>query len=99
MIWRDSRELGVGMAKNRSGQIFVVANYDPPGNFIGSFAENVPPIGGFDETSERSKQSPVSSDTITEHTKEDCTNLEVFIKAILRYHNEYRRKHGVTELK
>lgn len=98
-MWRDSRELGVGMAKNRSGQIFVVANYDPPGNFIGSFAENVPPIGGFDETNDTSKQSSVPSDTSTEQTKEDCPNLDIFIKAILRYHNEYRRRHGVAELK
>lgn len=102
MIWRDSRELGVGMAKNRSGQIFVVANYDPPGNFIGSFAENVPPIGGFDESADAPKQLAVLSEAPIEQTKEDqlqSANLDVFIKAILRYHNEYRRKHGVAELK
>jgi hypothetical protein len=45
VVWRDSKELGVAVAKSRNGQIFVVANYSPPGNFIGSFAENVPPIG------------------------------------------------------
>jgi hypothetical protein len=45
VVWRDSKELGVAVAKNRSGHIFVVANYSPPGNFIGSFAENVPPLG------------------------------------------------------
>lgn len=99
VIWRDSRELGVGMARNRSGQIFVVANYDPPGNFIGSFAENVPPIGGFIETDDTSKQLTIPTDMSTEQSKEDGANLDVFIKAILRYHNEYRRKHGVNELK
>lgn len=31
VVWKESRELGVGMAKNRSGEVFVVANYDPPG--------------------------------------------------------------------
>lgn len=31
VIWKESRELGVGMARNRSGEVFVVANYDPPG--------------------------------------------------------------------
>lgn len=45
VVWRDSKELGVAVAKNRNGHIFVVANYSPPGNFIGSFAENVPPVG------------------------------------------------------
>lgn len=29
VVWKESRELGVGMAKNRSGEVFVVANYDP----------------------------------------------------------------------
>lgn len=87
------------MAKNRSGQIFVVANYDPPGNFIGSFTENVPPIGGFDESHDKSKPTSVSPESFLDSDKEDDLNLEIFIRAILRYHNEYRRKHGVAELK
>lgn len=100
VIWRDSHELGVGMAKNRTGQIFIVVNYDPPGNFIGSFTENVPPLGGFDgESNEKSKRSLVSFESFLHPEKEDDLNLEVFIKAVLRYHNEYRRKHGVPELK
>ncbi|CAG2063987.1 unnamed protein product [Timema podura] len=43
VVWKGSKELGVAVAKSRNGQIFVVANYSPPGNFIGSFAVNVPP--------------------------------------------------------
>ncbi|KAJ8672875.1 hypothetical protein QAD02_004136 [Eretmocerus hayati] len=41
VVWRDSSELGVGMARNRNGEVYVVANYNPPGNFLGSFVENV----------------------------------------------------------
>lgn len=100
VVWRDSRELGVGMAKNRTGQIFVVANYDPPGNFIGSFAENVPKIGGFDDREiEKIKGSTVSFESMLDSDKMEDLNLEIFIKAILRHHNDYRRKHGVPELK
>lgn len=44
-MWKDSRELGVAVARSKTGQVFVVANYSPPGNFVGCFAENVPPIG------------------------------------------------------
>lgn len=99
VIWRDSLALGVGMAKNRTGQIFVVANYDPPGNFIGSFTENVPPIGGFDDDQMDKMKSLTSYESFLEPDKVDDLNLEIFIKAILRYHNEYRRKHGAPELK
>lgn len=98
IVWRDSRELGVGMAKNRSGQIFVVANYDPPGNFIGSFSENVPPIGGFDDkTIER--MSHVSFDSYLDPGKDDNLDVQIFVEGMLRVHNEYRRKHGVPELR
>lgn len=45
VIWANSKEMGVGVASNRSGQIFVVACYDPAGNFLGQFKENVPPVG------------------------------------------------------
>lgn len=42
LIWRSTTELGIGMAKNRKGQIYVVANYSPRGNNIGHFVANVP---------------------------------------------------------
>lgn len=47
LVWKDSKELGVGMSKNSKGQVYVVANYDPPGNYVGKYAVSVPPIGGF----------------------------------------------------
>ena len=30
VVWKSSRELGVGVASN-GGRVLVVANYDPPG--------------------------------------------------------------------
>uniref|UniRef100_A0A0A9Z3Z5 Golgi-associated plant pathogenesis-related protein 1 n=1 Tax=Lygus hesperus TaxID=30085 RepID=A0A0A9Z3Z5_LYGHE len=48
VVWLESEELGVGVARSPDMKhIYVVCNYNPPGNFIGSFADNVPPIGGF----------------------------------------------------
>jgi hypothetical protein len=41
VVWRNSTELGMGMARDRSGKVIVVANYNPPGNYIGQFAQNV----------------------------------------------------------
>lgn len=44
VIWTDTKEVGVGVAKSKDGHIYVVANYYPPGNVIGSFATKVPPL-------------------------------------------------------
>lgn len=42
VIWKKSAELGIAWARSRSGKIIVVANYNPAGNLLGTFAENVP---------------------------------------------------------
>lgn len=45
VVWEDTREIGVGVARSKEGQIFVVAYYSPPGNVMGSFSKKVkPPI-------------------------------------------------------
>lgn len=43
VVWEDTKEVGVGVAKSKDGHVYVVANYFPPGNMIGSFAKKVPP--------------------------------------------------------
>jgi len=42
VVWDNSKKLGVGVAQ-REGKVIVVANYDPPGNYRGQYAKNVPP--------------------------------------------------------
>lgn len=45
VIWEDTKEVGVGIARSKDGHVYVVANYSPPGNMIGSFAKKVrPPV-------------------------------------------------------
>ena len=47
LVWKSSREVGIGRAQSRDGRWFVVANFFPAGNFIGRNAENVlPPRDG-----------------------------------------------------
>lgn len=41
MVWRDTKEIGVGRAKGKSGQVVIVANYKPRGNIFGQFTANV----------------------------------------------------------
>lgn len=80
--------------------MFVVGNYDPPGNFIGSFVENVPPLLSLSDSkvSEASSTSSTGGDLSTK-TNKDGVSFELFQKAMLKYHNDYRRKHKVPDLK
>lgn len=41
MVWKETKEVGVGRAINSHGQTFVVALYQPPGNVRGNFPANV----------------------------------------------------------
>ena len=41
LIWKDSKQLGVGVAKSRKGFTKLVAKYKPAGNVIGSYTQNV----------------------------------------------------------
>ena len=44
VVWKGSREIGIGRAFADNGQtVFVVCNYLPAGNVIGHFKENVLP--------------------------------------------------------
>jgi len=44
VVWKESTRLGLGMAHSSDGHTWVVANYDPPGNFQGKYKQNVMPI-------------------------------------------------------
>ena len=45
IVWAASREMGAGKAASATGSQFVVARYNPPGNVVGQFPENVKPKG------------------------------------------------------
>jgi len=47
LVWKSSRDVGIGRSQSRDGKWFVVANFFPAGNFVGRNAENVfPPRDG-----------------------------------------------------
>lgn len=94
----------------RSGQVFVVANYDPPGNYIGSFAKNVPPPGGFEipkiivdkPTAAGAENGKTTATKVEKHVRivdeNDPDQFDEFSQAMLRHHNEHRRRHGAPDL-
>ncbi|CAG0882447.1 unnamed protein product [Cyprideis torosa] len=43
VVWAASRRLGVGRAQANNGAWYVVANYDPRGNYLNEFTQNVFP--------------------------------------------------------
>ena len=44
VVWATSTELGCGKAVAKNGGVYVVCNYNPPGNYQGEFKSNVLPI-------------------------------------------------------
>lgn len=44
VVWKSSTQLGCGKAKSSDGKVFVVCNYNPPGNYQGQFPQNVLPV-------------------------------------------------------
>jgi len=57
LLWRPSSKIGVGVSKSPRGGYFVVVNYDPRGNYIGQFMNNLPEITqeDIDTASENAK--------------------------------------------
>lgn len=48
VVWKGCTEIGVAVAGNSRNGTYVVVVYNPPGNVIGHFMENVPrPVGTY----------------------------------------------------
>lgn len=102
VIWKSSEFLGVGVAKNSQGSIYVVANYSPAGNFVKHYVENVPPLNPAYQVEMAKKKESVStkfsSETPTARKLEQGgIDTVQFALDALKIHNEYRRRHGVPE--
>ena len=79
------------MARNRNGEVYVVCNYNPAGNFLGSFTDNVLPPGGCSP----SKRTSLSANRQTQSAAEEIA----WQQEALLVHNEYRRRHRVSDLR
>ena len=51
LVWKGSKKLGLGVAQDRSGKRYVVAQYDPVGNIEGKYEVNDPNLDSQQEKS------------------------------------------------
>ncbi|KAK4292159.1 hypothetical protein Pmani_035049 [Petrolisthes manimaculis] len=103
LVWKDTNHFGISQARSRDGtKVFVVANFDPQGNYRGQFADQVPPVGGFKKPT--STRQPPSATSHTKHQSSSSSssdsedNEDSFAQDCLKAHNDYRKKHGASPL-
>ena len=87
LIWRNSKQFGLGHIITRDNTLYVVANFYPEGNIKGQFLKNVCPII-TDRKYSKSEENDTSYYSMT--TK--------FIEDALAAHNDLREKHNSPPL-
>lgn len=99
LVWRKTRRLGVGVARSdcgsngSGGQYYVVANYDPPGNVVGEYRENVRPRV-------RNKQPrELHTFSWSEFWARLVHPFSRFQQQCVAEHNRLRRLHGAQPLR
>ncbi|XP_071801939.1 uncharacterized protein [Asterias amurensis] len=101
VVWKDSKEMGIGKAETKDGKIFVVANYKPPGNMMSMYNENVFPVhvGGVSKVVTHGEFSAAGPGERMRGGGDENEPLSKFQQDALSVHNEHRSKHGVDSLR
>lgn len=87
IVWKDTKFLGVGMKKT-DNNTWIVCNYEPRGNIIGKFGDQVQHL----------RNAPSLTDEALTEAQAKIYRDE-FANACLEVHNNYRSKHGCPPLK
>ncbi|XP_032904586.1 uncharacterized protein LOC116990755 [Amblyraja radiata] len=98
LVWRDSKEMGVGLASDGKGLTVVVAQFDPAGNITnpGYFDKNVLPTGSKMEKGETAHRENVNKSRTPERSNMAATSdneNNAFIAELLKEHNSLRARH------
>lgn len=70
VVWKETKELGVGIAESKCGLYYICCNYYPAGNVEGKYKENVPPRKGSKtqvsshKEQEKAKNKPKGSENL-----------------------------------
>ena len=102
VVWKDSKEVGFGVAQASDGSFYAVANYFPAGNWSGEF--NTPDASeNNDTTRSRLKKFNLDSPKLNENPLsfgrlDTDSSSNKFITEALEAHNDCRSKHGSPNL-
>lgn len=89
VVWKSSKEFGIGKAVTKDGKVIIVGNYKPPGNMSGNFPENVfPPLAEKIEKKKKKEEkkkgrrgSISSSSSSSSSSSDDDTKKVLTIKS------------------
>ena len=108
VIWKNSKQVGCGVACGSNDYCYVTCNYYPAGNYLGQFEANVLPLSDDSNDTPKPKEettdaplTDIPMEEMTDLPIEDNSNdseLEKFRKSILTKHNYYRNLHQVGNL-
>ncbi|XP_069465934.1 uncharacterized protein [Ambystoma mexicanum] len=92
VVWKDTKECGVGLATDGKGLFFVVGQYTPAGNITnpGYFDKNVLPPGTSLANSSANGSKPP--------TGAGAKDINQFEREFVEAHNNYRKQHGAPPL-
>ena len=112
VVWKNTTKLGCAAAIEKTGEVYVVCNYNQPGN-SGHYEENVlhkknfdSPNGGYDSSRGYYDLPNKGYDSYNDHYDlpnghfDTTSNVEVrpVTRDCLETHNEFRAEHGVPGL-
>ena len=106
VVWKNTKQVGCGVACSAKDYCYVTCNYYPGGNYLGQFKTNVLPLSDStpEDTTAQVTDAPVTdapkpvvTDAPTQETSGN-TELENFRKSILDKHNYYRNLHQAGNL-
>uniref|UniRef100_A0A4W5RB06 GLI pathogenesis-related 2 n=2 Tax=Hucho hucho TaxID=62062 RepID=A0A4W5RB06_9TELE len=98
LVWRSSKEVGVGIANGGTGMLTVVAHFKPAGNISnpGYHAQNVMPKGS--KVTDKPVEVVTSGMQALAVNSLSANELGQFGQALLKSLNQYRSQHGALPL-
>ena len=89
VVWKNSKQLGCGVACGSNDYCYVTCNYYPGGNYLGEFRENVLPLSetSSEDTTSNEENNEVETDAPVKDVTTNGSGIEKLSRSILGKHN------------